>query len=120
MSQALEQIAESLAARFEGEVLRVPSTCGELTFEVTSEALRAICTAFRDAPEWRFEQLVDLTGVDYLDYGRVEWNTETATSSGFSRGKALTRPAADLSRKAEEVGITSPASAGEVARSAGE
>ena len=27
-----------------------------------------------------------MAGVDYLEYGRTEWNTETATSSGFSRG----------------------------------
>ncbi len=100
MSQALEQIAEGLSARFEGKVVRVPSRCGELTFEVTSEALRVVCTALRDDPEWRFEQLVDLTGVDYLEYGRVEWNTETATSSGFSRGRAA---------------YTSPVATGEVA-----
>ena len=105
MSQALEQIAEGLSARFEGKVVRVPSRCGELTFEVTTEALREVCTALRDVPEWRFEQLVDLTGVDYLEYGRVEWNTETATSSGFSRGRSA---------------FTSAAVAGEVAPGAGE
>jgi NADH-quinone oxidoreductase subunit C len=105
MSQALEQIAESLSARFEGKLQRVPSRCGELTFEVTSAALREVCTSLRDGPEWRFEQLVDLTGVDYLEYGRVEWNTDTATSSGFSRGRSS---------------CTSPVSTGEVARSAGE
>jgi NADH-quinone oxidoreductase subunit C len=93
MSQALDQIAESLAARFEGKVLRVPSTCGELTIEVPSAALREICTALRDDAAWRFEQLVDLTGVDYLDYGRVEWNVESATWSGFSRGRSLDEPA---------------------------
>ncbi len=95
MSQALETIAESLAARFEGKVTRVPSTCGELTFDVTSAALREVCTALRDDAAWRFEQLLDLTGVDYLEYGRVEWNTETATSSGFSRGKNPARPAGE-------------------------
>jgi NADH-quinone oxidoreductase subunit C len=105
MSQAQENIAESLLARFEGTLQRVHSRCGELTFEVTSGALREVCTALRDAPEWHFEQLVDLTGVDYLEYGRVEWNTDTATSSGFSRGRSP---------------YTSPVSTGEVARSAGE
>jgi NADH-quinone oxidoreductase subunit C len=119
MSQALEHIAEGLSARFEGKVVRIPSRCGELTFEVASEALCEVCTALRDDPEWRFEQLVDLTGIDYLEYGRVDWDTETATSVGFSRGRfeALT-PA--LSRDAGEGDDTSPASAGEVARSAGE
>jgi NADH-quinone oxidoreductase subunit C len=40
----------------------------------------------RDEPQLRFEMLMDLAGVDYLDYGRTEWCTEGATTSGFSRG----------------------------------
>ena len=96
MSDALENLASALSARF-GEALgRVPSRCGELTFEVPSARLVATCRALRDEPEWRFEQLIDLTGVDYLDFGRVEWNTETATSGGFSRSRtALARDAGE-------------------------
>ena len=30
--------------------------------------------------------MIDLAGVDYLDYGRAEWRTTAATASGFSRG----------------------------------
>jgi len=30
--------------------------------------------------------LMDIAGVDYLDYGHAEWDTEHATSTGFSRG----------------------------------
>jgi len=119
MSQALEQIAEGLAARFGERLTRVASLCGELTFEVVPDALREVCTVLRDEPQWRFEQLVDLTGVDYLEYGRVEWNTETATSSGFSRGRADALTPA-LSRGAGEGDLTSPGSPGEVAQSAGE
>ncbi len=87
MSQTLEQLAESISARFADKVTRVPSRCGELTFEVEAASLREVCCALRDEPEWKFEQLIDLTGVDYLSYGQVEWTTESATSSGFSRGR---------------------------------
>ncbi len=87
MNQVLEQLAEEIAARFAGTVVRVPSTCGELTFEVVPDAIVEVCTALRDEAQWSFEQLIDLCGVDYLQYGRDEWNTETATSSGFSRGR---------------------------------
>jgi NADH-quinone oxidoreductase subunit C len=101
MNQALEQLAEEISARFAGKVARVPSTCGELTFEVAPDAIVEVCTALRDEATWSFEQLIDLCGVDYLQYGRDEWNTETATSSGFSRGVA--RPfTPGLSREAEE------------------
>ncbi|MDH5177448.1 MAG: NADH-quinone oxidoreductase subunit C [Gammaproteobacteria bacterium] len=87
MNQALEQLAESISGRFAGQVTRVPSRCGELTFEVAPAALVAVCTALRDEAEWSFEQLIDLCGVDYSLYGVDEWNTDTATFRGFSRGR---------------------------------
>ncbi len=93
MSDSLEELASALAARFGDTLERVESRCGELTFEVPSPALVAACRALRDEPEWSYEQLVDLTGVDYLDFGRVEWNTESATSGGFSRGVSRAREA---------------------------
>ena len=34
----------------------------------------------------QIDQLIDVCGVDYLTYGEVEWKTESATESGFSRG----------------------------------
>jgi NADH-quinone oxidoreductase subunit C len=86
MNQALETLAEEISARFPDKVTRVASTCGELTFEVMPAALREVCTALRDEPQWAFEQLIDVAGVDYLQFGRSEWNTETATFRGFSRG----------------------------------
>jgi NADH-quinone oxidoreductase subunit C len=87
MSEVLENLALALAARFGESLERVASRCGELTFTVPADRLVETCLALRDEPEWRFEQLIDLTGVDYLAYGRIEWNTESATSSGFSRGR---------------------------------
>jgi NADH-quinone oxidoreductase subunit C len=35
---------------------------------------------------------MDLAGVDYLDYGRAEWRTNSATATGFSRGVNRTAP----------------------------
>jgi NADH-quinone oxidoreductase subunit C len=88
MSDALENLAGIVLARCGDGLVRVPSRCRELTFEVPADQLVQACRALRDDPDLQFEQLIDLAGVDYLDYGRVEWNTETATSSGFSRGRA--------------------------------
>jgi NADH-quinone oxidoreductase subunit C len=87
MSEALENLAVALSARFGPPFERVASRCGELTFDVPSERLVETCRALREEPEWRFEQLIDLSGVDYLEYGRAEWNTDSATNSGFSRGR---------------------------------
>jgi len=41
----------------------------EVTIVVTPEQLLATATTLRDAPELRFEQLIDLCGVDYREYG---------------------------------------------------
>jgi NADH-quinone oxidoreductase subunit C len=95
MSQALEQFAETLIALFGSRIARVPSRCGELTFEVAAANLRDVCTVLRDDPECRFEQLIDLAGVDYLEYGSAEWTTLAATGSGFSRGRADAAAAAE-------------------------
>jgi len=89
MSDALENLAGTLLASFGSALERIPSRCGELTFEVAASQLLVVCRALRDEPDWSFEQLVDLTGVDYLDYGRVEWKTESASNSGFSRGRSV-------------------------------
>jgi NADH-quinone oxidoreductase subunit C len=94
MSQTLEHIAEALSARFAGKLLSVRSHCGELTFEVEPSSLLEVCLALRDEQEWRFEQLIDVTGVDYLTFGQSDWTTDSATSSGFSRGR--TQPATGM------------------------
>ena len=68
------------------QVTRVAAIPGELTFEVEPAALVAVCRTLRDDARLSFETLADLSGVDYLTFGRDEWNTQHATSSGFSRG----------------------------------
>jgi NADH-quinone oxidoreductase subunit C len=87
MSNSLEQLADAISARFDEKVRRVASRCGELTFEVQGASLLEVCASLRDDPGFRFEQLLDVAGVDYLQFGAVEWTTESATSSGFSRGR---------------------------------
>ena len=72
--------------RFAGQVTRIDSSCGDLTYEVSKDDLIAVATALRDEADFAFEQLIDVCGVDYLTYGKDEWITESATGSGFSRG----------------------------------
>jgi len=43
---------------------------GQATLEIRREKLIDACRALRDDPALAFEQLMDLCGVDYLDYGR--------------------------------------------------
>ena len=46
---------------------------GELTMVVSPVDYLATATALRDRPELGFEQLLDLCGVDYQDYGNGAW-----------------------------------------------
>ncbi|AHE99019.1 NADH-quinone oxidoreductase subunit C [Thioalkalivibrio paradoxus] len=72
--------------RAECEPQRVQVGHGEVTIEVAAEQWKAVAQRLREHPELAFDMLVDLCGVDYLEYGRTEWSTEAASRQGFSRG----------------------------------
>ena len=92
MATNLENLATEIGTAFGERAKRLPSVRGELTVEVASADLIAVATELRDAPQFQFEVLADLSGIDYLTYGREEWQTQRATGTGFSRGvKALER-----------------------------
>ncbi len=86
MSFSHETLAGRMDDRFAGQVTRIDSSCGDLTYEVSKDDLIAVATALRDEADFAFEQLIDVCGVDYLTYGKDEWVTESASGSGFSRG----------------------------------
>jgi NADH-quinone oxidoreductase subunit C len=81
---------EDLAARLKaalGDGFRAYKALpDEFAIEVAGDRLLEVALILRDDPQLRFELLMDLAGVDYLDYGRAEWRTDTATATGFSRG----------------------------------
>lgn len=70
----------------DGLVSAFLSASDEITLEVEASNIKAIALALRDEPEFRFESLMDLCGIDYLYYGVDEWTTERATNTGFERG----------------------------------
>jgi NADH-quinone oxidoreductase subunit C len=84
----LERLAQAITTALPGKLTAVANHTGELTYEVAPSELLAAAQVLREAPELKFEMCMDVCGVDYLAHGRDEWNTETATSSGFSRGVA--------------------------------
>jgi NADH-quinone oxidoreductase subunit C len=84
----LETLSAALALALPDKLLKVANHTGELTFEVAPEQLLPVAAVLRDAAELKFQMCMDVCGVDYLAHGRDEWNTQDATSSGFSRGVA--------------------------------
>jgi NADH-quinone oxidoreductase subunit C len=87
VSEDIEALAASIDAHVEGRVRRIHSLASEVAFEVGTADLQSVCWVLRDTPELGFEMLMDLTAVDYLHFGRDEWQTISATHSGFSRGR---------------------------------
>ncbi|HEX7369720.1 MAG TPA: NADH-quinone oxidoreductase subunit C [Rhodanobacteraceae bacterium] len=82
-----QQLIDRLRARFGDRIDNVDDALGMVTIEVAPADLVATCTALRDEADFRFAQLTDLCGVDFLGFGEGEWkNSQEATATGFSRG----------------------------------
>lgn len=87
MSDSSVSFADRLKARLGERLLADPiERLAEITLEVAVEHWVEVARLLRDEPEFRFEQLIDLCGVDYLGYGQAEWDTTDVSSEGFSRG----------------------------------
>jgi NADH-quinone oxidoreductase subunit C len=67
-------------------VSALPTVANEVAFELTPAALITVCKALHDDPRCGFDTLIDIAGIDYLTYGTEEWNTHSATATGFGRG----------------------------------
>jgi len=57
-----------------GERAAISSALGEVTVVVKAADYLAAMQTLRDDPALRFEELVDLCGVDYLNYGEGTWD----------------------------------------------
>jgi NADH-quinone oxidoreductase subunit C len=81
-----KDLSQALAKTFAAKLQTNTIAHGEVTIEVAAADILAVCNTLRDDAALKFEQLIDVCGVDYSEYGNVEWATESTTSTGFSRG----------------------------------
>ena len=86
MSEFTEALAGRITEQFGARVTRLPSLAGDLAYEVASADLLAVAADLKTGAGLAFEMLVDVAGIDYLTYGQDEWNTQSATGTGFGRG----------------------------------
>ena len=69
-----EALVGSLHSLLGERVASLSTALGEVTIVLKSAADHlAVAQTLRDAPELRFEQCVDLCGMDYLNYGEGGW-----------------------------------------------
>ncbi|MCD6039193.1 MAG: nqo5 [Gammaproteobacteria bacterium] len=83
---SIEELAAQVTTRFNHLLEQAAVSLGELTIIVAPQHLRELCFALRDDPDFNFKLLIDICGVDYLQYGVSEWTTNSATATGFERG----------------------------------
>lgn len=81
-SQLAERLTEKYADQFSDCLLEF----NQVTVELEGGQLLAFCQQLIREPTLQFNQLIDICGVDYLDYGVSQWPTEETTETGFSRG----------------------------------
>ncbi|WP_438437990.1 NADH-quinone oxidoreductase subunit C [Hydrogenophilus thermoluteolus] len=67
-----EALAQRLRNRF-GDQVVVQEYHGEVTMTVDKENYLAIAQTLRDDPDFAFEQLIDLSGIDYVTYANRPW-----------------------------------------------
>lgn len=73
MSERLTLLKERLEKVLGKKIARLQDALGELTLVVHAEDYADVAIALRDDASLGFEQLIDLCGVDYSDYGNATW-----------------------------------------------
>ena len=73
MPESIQTLAAKVRDRFADVIEEVSTDLGEVTVRVPREHTHALCLALRDEADFAFEILIDLCGVDYLEYGESPW-----------------------------------------------
>ncbi len=79
------ELADALKETFQDKIVKSDLFCDEVTIVVEKESLFEVMEQLKSDKAFSFEQLTDITAVDYAAYGLEEWDVE-ASNQGFSRG----------------------------------
>jgi NADH-quinone oxidoreductase subunit C len=74
MSDKLNKLQEALGAALGEKIVSLTAALGELTLVIKAEHYKDVSKLLRDSPALRFEQLIDLAGVDYSTWGEGAWS----------------------------------------------
>ncbi|MDX1914904.1 MAG: NADH-quinone oxidoreductase subunit C [Methylophilus sp.] len=74
MSAKLEHLSAQLKLALSDLLVKHHVDLGEVSIEVKPEHMLDACRKLRDHAELKFEQLIDLCGVDYSEYGDGRWD----------------------------------------------
>jgi NADH-quinone oxidoreductase subunit C len=74
MSERLNTLEAALAAALGGRIRTLVRARGEITLTVAAADYAAVAGTLRDDAALKFEQLIDLCGVDYSEYRNEPWD----------------------------------------------
>ncbi|HSI95706.1 MAG: NADH-quinone oxidoreductase subunit C [Methylophilaceae bacterium] len=74
MSPRLEKLSASLKSVLGDRITDFNVNVGEITIRINPADLLEVCQTLRDHEELKFEQLIDLCGIDYSEYGEGSWS----------------------------------------------
>ena len=80
MSAKLETLSQNLQKHFGDKLKSLTLALGEVTIEVGAADYLGLMTALRDNADLRFEEIIDLCGVDYSTYGDGGWQGRRYTA----------------------------------------
>ncbi|CAN1515293.1 NuoC NADH,ubiquinone oxidoreductase 27 kD subunit [Methylophilaceae bacterium] len=72
MSAKLDQLHQDVQSALGAKLIQASIALNELNLLCRAEDYLAVCLCLRDDPRFKFEQLIDLCGVDYQTYADVE------------------------------------------------
>jgi NADH-quinone oxidoreductase subunit C len=71
---SIAALAQSLKTTIADRIVQLVEAGSELTLVVTAADLLSVASELRDHPALKFEQLIDLCGLDYRDYGNGRYD----------------------------------------------
>lgn len=85
-------IRDVLTEKTLGFQLEIIEKYGELTLICPADKILELCSLLKNGEHFKFDTLIDLCGVDYLNYGESDWETDFASGTGFCRGVEKLEP----------------------------
>lgn len=73
MSTKLDELSAQLKLALNAGLTKLTENLNEITIECRAQNLIDVCIKLRDHGELKFEQLIDLCGVDYSEYQEGLW-----------------------------------------------
>lgn len=88
----ISELKQQLERDFQSEIISLEEANAELNLVIEKNHLLSCMRTLRDHEAYQFDTLIDVCGIDYLHFGCDEWQTQSSTFSGFSRGAQSLNP----------------------------